>query len=92
MLKGNPVVGEEFQFNSPTSIAMYAPPFSGKTTLTRNILENANKLLTLKPHFIVYCYKETLPMLHDLESIIDIPIIQNNGIPTCEQMEMWSSE
>ena len=53
---------EAFKFHSPTSVAVFAPSFSGKSTLTRKILENADTLFAQPPEIVVYCYKEWLPM------------------------------
>ena len=53
---------EPFKFHSPTSIAIYTPPYSGKSTLTRKILEHGDELFTTPPSFTVYCYKEWLLM------------------------------
>ena len=78
------------QFHSPTSIAIFAPPYSGKSTLTRKILENSDKLFTRPPKFVVYCYNENLPMLDDMKESLKIPLIKHKGIPTTEEMESWS--
>ena len=58
---------EPFKFHSPTSIAIFAPPYSGKSTLTRKILEHADKLFVTPPEFVVYCYKEWLPMFEAMK-------------------------
>ena len=81
---------EPFRFHSPTSIAIFAPPYSGKSTLTRKILENSATLFTTQPKFIVYCYNENLPMLEEMKDSLPIPLLKNKGIPTPEDMETWS--
>ena len=71
---------EPFKFHSPTSIAIYAPPYSGKSTLTRKILEHGDELFTAPPSFTVYCYKEWLPMFdemkHSVKGLDEVPGIQ----------------
>ena len=79
-----------FQFHSPTTISVYAPPYSGKSTLARKILENAQSLFTTPPEFIVYCYNEWLPMLKDMKVALGTKFISHAGIPTREDMEKWS--
>ena len=55
------------KFQSPTSIAIFAPSFSGKSTLMRRILENMDTMFVEPPEFVVYCYKEWLPMFVDMK-------------------------
>ena len=58
---------EFFQFHSPTSIAIFTPPYIGKSTLMRKILEHANNLFVTPPVFVVYCYKEWLSMFEEMK-------------------------
>ena len=80
---------QPFQFHSPTSISIFAPPYSSKTTLTWQILENSEKLFTTPPEFVVYCYKEWLPMFNEIERTVK-GLILHRGIPTREDMEQWA--
>ena len=84
-----PVVKERFKFHSPTSIAIYAPPYSGKSTLTRKILENADDMFTIPPAFIVYCYKEHLAEFQEMKQTVK-SLILHRGLPTTEQMDEWA--
>ena len=84
-----PISMEPFQFHSPTSIAIFAPPYSGKSTLTRKILENATKLFTTPPELVVYCYKESLSMFNEMKSTVK-GLILHQGIPTREELEQWA--
>ena len=72
---------EPFQFHSPTSIAIFAPPYSGKSTLMRKILEHADKLFVTPPEFVVYCYKEWLPMFEEMKHSAK-NLILHQGVPT----------
>ena len=58
------------KFQSPTSIAIFAPEFSGKSTLMRRILENADTMFVEHPEYVVYCYKEWLPMFVDMKDSV----------------------
>lgn len=78
-----------FKFHSPTSIAIYAPPYSGKSTLTQKILYNANSLFTIPPEFVVYCYKEKLSIFDDMTKNIK-NLILHEGVPSREDMEKWA--
>ena len=80
---------EPFQFHSPTSIAIFSPPYSGKSTLMRNILEHADKLFVTPPEFVVYCYKEWLPMFEEMKHFVG-NLILHQGVPTQEEMEQWA--
>ena len=80
---------DPIQFQSPTSIAIFAPSFSGKSTLTRKILENASSMSVQPPEFVIYCYKEWLPMFVDMKSSVK-ELILHQGIPSREQMEEWA--
>ena len=80
---------EPFKFHSPTSIAIYAPPYSGKSTLTRKILEHGDELFTAPPSFTVYCYKEWLPMFDEMKHSVK-GLILHKGVPSREQVEKWA--
>ena len=82
---------KQFQFQSPTTISMYAPPQSGKTTLTNEILKASGKLFTKPPEKIVYCYNQFLPILDSLERTLAIPFLTHQGIPSKETLEQWSN-
>ena len=79
---------EAFKFHSPTSIAVFAPSFSGKSPLTRKILENADSLFVQPPEFVVYRYKELLPMFDEMKYSVK-ELILHQGVPSREQMEEW---
>ena len=80
---------EPFKFHSPTSIAIYAPPYSGKSTLTRKILVHGEELFTTPPFFTVYCYKEWLPMFDEMKHSVK-GLILHQGVPSQEQIEQWA--
>ena len=79
-----------FQFHSPTTISIYAPPYSGKSTLTRKILEHVNELFTTRPEFIVYCYNDVLPELDKMKETVPVELIKHKGVPSPEDMEEWA--
>ena len=80
---------EAFKFESPTTVSLFAPPYSGKSTLTRKILENANELFTEPSEFVVYCYKEWLPMLNEMKKSVP-GLITHQGVPTREDLDQWA--
>ena len=82
-------VHEPFKFQSPTSIAIFAPPYSGKSTLTRKILEHADEMFVTPPSFIVYCYKERLGAFDEMKQSIK-GLILHQGVPTREKMDEWA--
>ena len=71
------------------SIAIYAPPYSGKSTLTRKILEHGNELFTTPPSFTVYCHKEWLAMFDEMKHSVK-GLILHKGVPSQEQVEQWA--
>ena len=80
---------EPFKFHSPTSIAIYAPPYSGKSILTVKILEHGDELFTTPPSFTVYCHKKWLPLFDEMKHTIK-SLILHKGVPSPEQIEQWA--
>ena len=80
---------EPFKLHSPTSIAICAPPYSGKSTLTRKILEHGDELFTTPLSFTVYSYKEWLPMFDEMKHSVK-GLILHEGVPSQEQVEQWA--
>ena len=68
------------------SIAIYAPAYSGKSTLTRKFLEHGDELFTTPPSFTVYCYKEGLLMFDEMKHTVK-GLIVHKGVPSQEQVE-----
>ena len=81
---------EPFKFQSPTSIGIFAPSFSGKTTLTKKILENLDKLFTSPPSHIVYCYNEWLDIFDQLSTTVK-NLILFQGVPGKEDIDKWAN-
>ena len=81
---------EPFQFQSPTTIGMYAPPYSGKSTLTKKILENADQLFTTPPHLIVYCYNHWLDDFTEMKKTVK-NLVLHQGIPTSDEIDTWAN-
>ena len=81
---------EPFKFQSPTTIAMYAPPYSGKSTLTKKILENADELFTTPPHLIVYCYNHWLDDFTEMKNTVK-NLVLHQGIPTSDDIDTWAN-
>jgi hypothetical protein len=76
--------GEEFDFQLKTPFAMVVSgmPKSGKTTLTKEILVERDRLFDKAPENVLWCYSEPQPALFkELEE--RIPGIEfHNGLPT----------
>ena len=81
---------EPFKFQSPTSIGIFAPSYSGKTTLSKKILENSDKLFTSPPSFVVYCYNEWLDIFDQLSTIVK-NLILFQGVPGKEDIDKWAN-
>ena len=81
---------ERFKFHSPTSIGIFAPPFNGKSTLTKNILENAHLLFTTPPDFVVYCYNVWLDIFDEMSTTVK-NLILYQGVPGREDIDKWAN-
>ena len=81
---------EPFKFQSPTSIGIFVPSYSGKTTLMKKILENSDKLFTSPPSFVVYCYNERLDIFDQLSTIVK-NLILFQGVPGKEDIDKWAN-
>lgn len=69
---------------------MYAPPYSGKSTLAKTMIENASTVFEKPPHKVVYCYNEFTPMLKEMQKTITIPFIMHEGVPNKETRQEWN--
>ena len=77
------------KFSSPSVILCSGPSQSGKTTLTKRILENAAGMFSIPPKKIIYCfseYQKTFDVIK--QNVTDIIFFQ--GLPTREHIEEWT--
>ena len=81
---------QRFKFMTPTTISVYAPPYSGKSTLTRKILMHANELFTKPPTKIIYCYKVWLSMLDEMKKEMS-NLETHQGLPSVDQLDEWTT-
>ena len=73
------------KFQHPSSICICGPTMAGKTTLLYNLLKSADKMFSVPPNKIMYCYGSWQPLFDEMrETIPNIKFIQ--GLPTKEQI------
>ena len=75
-------------FKTPTTIGLFGPTQSGKTTFVLRLLENAATMFTEAPHTIVYAYGAWQESFKQLQKIPHI--ILHEGLPRRSQIEEWS--
>ena len=75
-------------FTSPTTIGLFGPMQSGKTTFVIKLLENAGNMFTEPPHTIVYAYGAWQASFEHLQKIPNI--ILHEGLPSRSQIDEWS--
>ena len=81
---------DRFKFQSPTSIGIFAPPFSRKTALTKKILENSHLLFTTPTDFVVYCYNVWLDVFDEMSKTAK-NLTLHQGVPSSEDIDKWSN-
>ena len=57
----------------------------------RKKLEHGDNLFVTPPEFVVYCYKEWLPMFEEMKQSVK-NLILHQGVPNQEEMEQWLRE
>ena len=77
------------KFPSPTTIMVCGPTGSGKTFLTKQILENADGMFMEKPCKIIICYDTWQPMFDQLMTNLK-EVTFHQGLPNEEQFREWS--
>ena len=75
-------------FTTPTTIGLFGPTQSGKTSFVIKLLENADTMFTEVPHTIVYAYGAWQESFQRLQSMPKM--IMHEGLPTRGQIEEWS--
>lgn len=74
---------------APTSLCLVGPPCSGKSYLTRCILEQADKMFTLPCSKVLYCYGEYLDSFESMKQTVP-NLILHAGLPSSELIEELS--
>lgn len=76
------------KFASPQSFILAGASGSGKTMLLFQILKHANRLFTVAPRKIIYCYGVKQKLFDDMKTAIaNIDFFE--GLPTREEIELW---
>lgn len=79
------------KFESPTSIFIAAPSGTGKTVLTKKILEHADGMFKVPPSRIFFCYSMWQKLYTEMkDEIKNIQFYQ--GLPTMEDLSEWGAE
>ena len=76
-------------FNSPTTIAVIGPTQSGKSRLTKRLVENASKMFTETLENILYAYSEYQPLFDDMKHIHNLTF--HEGLPDKQKIEDFTS-
>ena len=79
------------KFESPTSIFIAAPSGSGKTVLTKSILQHADGMFNKTPKRIYYCYTIWQSLYTEMQKDIK-NIYFHQGLPTITDLNDWGQE
>jgi len=77
------------KFNSPATIMVCGPTGSGKTYLTKQILEHAHGMFSEKPSKIIICYNSWQPMFDELRTNLE-EVTFHQGLPNDETFTEWA--
>ena len=83
--------GVLMKFQSPTSICIVAPSYSGKSFLCRRILQNADQMFTHKTKKIYYCYGAPQKEFGEMQKTIR-NLVLHEGLPTKIEMDEWFAD
>jgi len=73
---------DDLRFKHPCTITVAGPTGSGKTELTKRLIENINSLMVPVPKEIIWCYTEYQPGYICLESFPNVKL--HEGLPDSE--------
>lgn len=79
------------KFECPATCIVAGASGSGKSTFLFELLKNGNSMFTKIPKKIIYCYSTYQPLFDDMKQHVE-NIEFFEGLPTKEDMDMWSLE
>ncbi|KAK3108137.1 hypothetical protein FSP39_001849 [Pinctada imbricata] len=87
---GEKSISDILKFQSPTTLFLAGASQSGKTTFTAKLLYNADAMFTEPPKQIFYAYDIYQPLFDEMKERIP-NILFHQGLPTEEDIEMWTN-
>ena len=76
---------------APTTIALYGPTQSGKTSFVLNLLKHSNKMFTEKVDEIYYCYEAWQECYNTIKHVDGVDkVLMYKGMPSVDQCKKWS--
>lgn len=79
------------KFESPDTCIVAGSSSSGKSTFIFNLLKNADNMFERQPKKIIYCYSTYQSLFDDMKKHTN-SIEFFEGLPTKENMDVWSFE
>ena len=79
-------------FSSPTTIGIFGPTQVGKSFLLSQILSDSEKLFTIPPQWVLYCYSVRLSNFSEIREDFKKYIQFHEGLPNKEVIEQITKE
>ena len=76
-------------FEDCSTIGLYGPSCSGKSTFVKRVLENKNVMFVTEPHKILYCYGIWTPEYENIETKLS-NVTFKKGLPSQEEIENFA--
>lgn len=77
------------KFQAPCRIMVCGASGSGKTYITKQLLEHADGMFSEPPKKLIVCYDTWQPMFDDMRKTLDITF--HRGLPDEDQFNEWSN-